>query len=262
MREQQKTYGERLMELRELFSSNSGKIFASAAPGVDMDYYINCYLQQIGRHDSRGGKNQLAWCTNRSHVVALTESSQLGLPVGSTLGYGHIVPYRQEAQFQAGYLGKIKLAYQSPLVSAVNAEVVYDGDVFEFELGTEPRIRHVHRDETAIPAWYYSIVWLQHGPTQCRVMSQAQIERHMRKYAPGHTRSDSAWQTDPIPMGKNTVLLSALKFVPMSDTARLLLQREEHTEQSDTLQSGDDAPTEEFDEAAEELEAALVETES
>ena len=57
-----------------------------------------------------------------------------------------MIPYKNkgqvECQFQFGYKGLLELAYRSGQIQTIQAETVYEADVFEYELGLYPKLIH------------------------------------------------------------------------------------------------------------------------
>lgn len=56
------------------------------------------------------------------------------------------IPYNNkgvmECQFQIGYKGLIDLSYRNPQMQIISAQAVYENDVFEYELGLNPKLEH------------------------------------------------------------------------------------------------------------------------
>lgn len=90
---------------------------------------------------------QLQRCTHESIYLSLIACAQVGLEPGGPRQEAFIVPYknkgRDEAQFQLGYRGVITLAKRSGLISRVVGNIVYEGDLFEYDVGSSPFVRHV-----------------------------------------------------------------------------------------------------------------------
>lgn len=255
-------WADRINLIREKIDGNRDKIF-SASAGVDAEQYVALFMQAIGRQP------KLAQCSLASLTVALTDSAVLGLPINSVEGDGYLVPrecsYKDEnnnwqkkwvAQFQAGYRGKLKLAYESPLIAGITVEVVREGDYFEVMLGTEQTITHEPRGGTII-THVYAVVWLTSGCRRCVVWTKEAIDEHRGRFSPPPRsgKDRSAWATNWPTMAKKTVLLDLLKFAPVSDRARRVMQAEEYADagqpvRSATLQSGDTLTTDDLDELA------------
>ncbi|MCC5747462.1 recombinase RecT, partial [Klebsiella pneumoniae] len=70
-----------------------------------------------------------------SLVTAMLACIHLDLMPNTPEQLAHVIPYGNQAQFQIGYKGLLRLAYRSGQIRRVNAEVVYEGDDFSYELG-------------------------------------------------------------------------------------------------------------------------------
>jgi len=254
------SWGERVQRLREAIDANRAKIFSAAAAGVDAEQYVSLFFQAIGRNKT------LAECTLSSLIYALTDSAVLGLPCNSIEGDGYLVPRKRsvkdrdgnwtqiwEAQFQAGYLGKLKLAYESPLIAGITVETVFEGDTLQVTLGTVQTVTHIPHFESERVTHVYAVMWLASGCRRVVCWSASRIDSHKAKYSAGHARKDSAWNTSWQSMARKTVLLDLLKFAPVSDRARRVMQTEEYENAGvDTgrLRSGDTAPADDLDRLA------------
>lgn len=163
---------------------------------------------------------KLAQCTPASFMAAILEAAQLGLEPNTPLGQAYLIPYGNSCQFQIGYKGLIDLAHRSGELKSVEAHEVYENDLFEFELGLEPKLVHKpamkNRGEII---WYYAVYHLVNGGYGFEVMSREDIEKHAMKYS--KTFKNGPWQTDFDAMAKKTVLKKALKYAPLkSDFVR------------------------------------------
>ena len=85
--------------------------------------------------------------TPQSFLGAMMTAAQLGLEPNTPLGQAYLIPFRNkgvlECQFQLGYKGLIDLAYRSGQISVIQAHTVYENDEFEYELGLDPKLKHV-----------------------------------------------------------------------------------------------------------------------
>lgn len=167
---------------------------------------------------------KLAECTPQSFLGAMMTSAQMGMEVNTPLGQAYIIPYRnhgvQEAQFQLGYKGLIDLAYRSGEVSIIQAHTVYEHDEFEYELGLDPKLRHVPATKDRGNAIaYYAMFKTKDGGFGFEVMSIEDVRAHAQKYSKSY--GNSPWQTNFDEMAKKTVLKKVLKYAPLkSDFVR------------------------------------------
>ena len=161
----------------------------------------------------------LGKCTPASFIGALLQAAALGLEPNTALGQAYLIPYnnyktqQKEAQFQIGYRGLIELAHRSGEFKSIEAHVVYENDEFQYELGLEPKLKHIPamKDRGEI-TWVYAVYKLQSGGYGFEVMSKADIDEHRKKYSKARTSPwDTAWEG----MAKKTVIKQALKYAPL-----------------------------------------------
>jgi len=106
--------------------------------------------------------------------------------------------------------------YRSGLVAFVTSEVVYQGDEFEYELGLDPKLRHVPTDETIDPTLIthaYMVVGLKDGSRVFRVMTRKGIDRIRAK---SKSPNKGPWVSDYAEMARKTVIKNGSKYVPKS----------------------------------------------
>ena len=91
---------------------------------------------------------KLLQCTKQSMILALTASAELALDPSGTLGMAWIVPFFDhkqkvmEAVFIAGWKGLVQLVYRSGRVESIMPAAVYEQDIFEYQLGDSPILKH------------------------------------------------------------------------------------------------------------------------
>lgn len=168
------------------------------------------------------GNRQLADCEPNSFLAAMMTAAQLGLEPNTPLGQAYLIPYGRQCQFQIGYKGLVDLAYRSGQVSIVQAHTVRANDKFEYELGLEPKLKHIPATgERGDPTHYYAMFRTKDGGYGFAVMSKAEVMEHARKYSKSY--GNGPWQTNFDEMAKKTVMKRALKYAPLkSDFIRAL----------------------------------------
>lgn len=173
---------------------------------------------------------KLAECTPQSFLGAMMTSAQLGMEVNTPLGQAYIIPFKNhgtmEASFQLGYKGLIDLAYRSGEVSIIQAHEVYENDEFDYELGMEPRLRHIPaKTNRGKVICYYAMFKTKDGGYGFDVMSIEDVQAHAKKYSKAY--GSGPWQTNFDEMAKKTVLKKVLKYAPLkSDFVRAAAQDE------------------------------------
>lgn len=171
---------------------------------------------------------KLELCTPQSFLGAMMTAAQLGLEPNTPLGQAYLIPYKNkgvlECQFQIGYKGLIDLAYRSGEVEIIQAQVVYENDEFDYELGLDPKLKHKPAKENrGKPIYYYAIFKTKSGGYGFEVMSIHDIKVHAQKYSQSYSSEYSPWQKNFDEMAKKTVLKRVLKYAPLkSDFVRAI----------------------------------------
>lgn len=210
---------------------------------------------------------KLAECSPQSFLAAMMTAAQLGVEPNTALGQAYLLPYRNhgqmECQFQLGYKGLIDLAYRSGEVSVIQAHTVYENDVFEYELGMDPKLRHVPaKADRGEAVAYYAMFKTKDGGYGFEVMSVDDVQRHAQRYSKSYGSGTSPWRSNFDEMAKKTVLKRALKYAPLkSDFVRGVAQDETiKAELSDEMYAVPDETV--FEAEGEEVSSTAVDTET
>lgn len=210
---------------------------------------------------------KLAECSPQSFLAAMMTAAQLGVEPNTALGQAYLLPYRNhgqmECQFQLGYKGLIDLAYRSGEVSVIQAHTVYENDVFEYELGMDPKLRHVPaKADRGEAVAYYAMFKTKDGGYGFEVMSVDDVQRHAQRYSKSYGNGSSPWRSNFDEMAKKTVLKRALKYAPLkSDFVRGVAQDETiKAELSDEMYAVPDETV--FEVEGEEIGSTAVDTET
>lgn len=185
---------------------------------------------------------KLQACAPMSVMGAMMQAAQLGVEPNTPLGQAYLIPYGGLCQFQLGYKGLIDLAYRSGEVSSIQAHEVHENDVFEYEYGLEPKLRHVPAQTDRGPVtFYYAVLKLKNGGVGFEVMSRDDVETFARKKSKAY--NNGPWKTDFDEMAKKTVLKKVLKYAPLK------------TELARAVASDESVKTMKMDEPADMLDA-------
>lgn len=157
---------------------------------------------------------KLQTCTPQSFLGAMMQAAQLGVEPNTPLGQAYLIPYGNVCQFQLGYKGLMDLAYRSGEVSSIQAHEVHENDVFEYEYGLDPKLKHVpaQKDRGNV-IMYYAVLKLKNGGIGFEVMSREDVEKFAMKKSKAYR--NGPWQTDFDEMAKKTVLKKVLKYAPL-----------------------------------------------
>lgn len=175
----------------------------------------------------------------QTFIGALMTAAQLGIEPNTPLGQGYLLPFYNynkakgkkvmEVTFQLGVYGVVDLAYRSGEVTMIDAHVVYEKDFFEYELGLDPKLKHIpyKGSDHGEAIYYYGVFKTKNGATGFACMSREEVLDHAKRFSKSYNANTDTfsgpWQTDFDKMSKKTVLLQALKYAPKkSDFARAL----------------------------------------
>ena len=157
---------------------------------------------------------KLQACTPDSFLGAMMNAAQLGLEPNTPLGQAYLIPYGGKCQFQVGYKGYLDLAWRSGEIADIQAEVVRENDIWEYELGLNPKLRHVPADSNrGDPVRYYAVIRTKDGGSISAVMSADEVRSHAQKYSQSY--NNGPWKTNFDEMAKKTVLKRALRYAPL-----------------------------------------------
>lgn len=181
------------------------------------------------------GNPQFWEASPTSFLNALMQSAQCGLEPNTVLGEAYVIPYKNnkqnitEVNFQVGYKGILKMAFNTKEYEAIYAHEVRKGDEFSYEYGLHKNLIHKPAD---IPngevTYYYAVYKLKNGGFDFVVWSKEKVEKHAKEYSKnylyrGEVNKNSVWFKNFDSMAKKTVLIDVLKYAPKSvEMARAL----------------------------------------
>lgn len=193
--------------LRDLINQQKPAIARALPRGISEERFARILVTNVKMNPG------LLKCDPLTFLGAAMQAAQLGLEPGGAMAEAYLVPYGNVVTFVPGAPGLIKLAVQSGHVRSVIARTVYEGDEFDYEYGLEERLVHKRTDEDpGRPTHHYAIAHFTNGGAEFIVMTQAQIDRHRDKFA----KSKQAWNDNPEPMARKTVVKQLMKFLPKS----------------------------------------------
>lgn len=162
---------------------------------------------------------KLAECHPQTLLGAFISCSALGLEPNTPLQHVHLIPFENrrrgivEVQTIIGYRGYMELGRRSGLILQQHAEVAFSNDLFEYEFGTETRLRHIpvmDGTDRGDPIAAYCHVKLTDGQA-FTVMPWADVLK-IRDGSQGYqsavrfNKSDNPWQVHPLRMGRKTAI--------------------------------------------------------
>lgn len=169
---------------------------------------------------------KLAECTPKSFLGAMMQAAQLGVEPNTMLGQAYLIPRKNhgtlECQFQLGYKGLLDLAYRSEQVELVQAQIVYENDLFDCQYGLEPKLKHVPADgDRGKAIKCYALFKTKSGGYGFEVDSIDAIMKFAKANSDAFGSEFSPWSKHPDEMIKKTMIKRVLKYAPLkSEFAR------------------------------------------
>lgn len=171
----------------------------------------------------------------RSLCVAVARAMALGLdPSGGPLGQAYLVPFGKAVSLIPGYKGLVGLALRDGLVKSVHAEIVFEGDAWDLDLGSDRHLKHRPGLDKSREVYAYTpdggtdgsgnkdnppvlayCVWSVEGRPgfEFTWMSMADVMLIRGRSASWkNNKASSPWLTDPEAMVLKTVIRKASKL--------------------------------------------------
>jgi recombination protein RecT len=204
--------------VRDQLTSLEGQLEAALPAHIPVERFNRVVMTAIQNN------MDLLRCDRKSLFNACMKAAQDGLlPDGRE---GAIVPYKGEATWMPMIGGIRKKVRNSGEISSWDVHAVYENDLFEFELGDDPYIKHrpALSNKGKLIA-VYSVAVLKGGEKSRDVMSIEDVEKIRAK-----SRSKNGPWADPTfypEMAKKTVARRHSKVLPMSSDLDDLIRRDD-----------------------------------
>lgn len=200
--------------IKTLLQENKAEIAAALPSHISIDRMLTI------AQTAATSLPQLLECYTPSLFGALIKSTQLGLEPNNALGQSYLVPFRNKKQNRTdvqliiGYRGMIDLARRSGHIKSIQAQAVREGDIFEFEWGTEEKLKHVPGAVRGEITHFYAYAVLTDGGTQFDVCTKADIDALMRST---QSRGDyGPWKDHYEQMGRKSLIRRLFSYLPCS----------------------------------------------
>lgn len=170
-----------------------------------------------------------------SFLLAVGQAAMVNLEPNTPTQECWILPRKngqtQEAQLTIGYRGLLKLARRSGTIKTIVAEVVREGDTFDYGYGHDgPYLEWKPGDGKGELSHAFAIAWTKDGGRQQIVLSRAQVED--RRAASDSWRSPksrpySPWTKWPEAMWRKSAIRALAPFLDLAPEAEATLHRDE-----------------------------------
>jgi recombination protein RecT len=160
-------------------------------------------------------------CTGFSIIGAVKQACEYGLPLSKQLGEAFLIPrwnkktQTYECSLQIGYKGWMRLIRRAAGAKVMEAEVVYEGEPFLAEKGSNARIEHRidpalrTGDDKIVAA--YSIAYFEDDLIQFVVRTRDEIETARQC---SQCPDFGAWKEHYPAMAKKTAILHHANYLP------------------------------------------------
>lgn len=224
--------------VRGLLKSMEGEIKNALPAYLPVEKFIRTALTAINSNP------KLASCSQESLLAAIMNSAQLGLEFNTPLGEAYLIPYGNKVNFQLGYQGLLKLAYNTGQFKRITAREVRANEAFDFDYGTgEITHKPCLTGDSGDVIGYYAIYQTKDGGQDVFYMSKDDARNYGIKFSKSFNYSDSPWQTNFDAMAKKSALIQVLKYAPKAIESQALVQATNfdnaNFEKSRTVESGE-----------------------
>lgn len=153
---------------------------------------------------AQNANEKLAQCEPMSIVGAAAIAASMDLPINSSLGFAHIVPYGNQAQFQIGWKGFVQLAMRTGQYKTLNVAKVYEGQIKNFNGFTgEMEFNFSAKSDKVVG--YVMYFKLLNGYEKYYYMTKDECEKHGAKFSKSYNFNTSVWKSNFDAMAMKTV---------------------------------------------------------
>ena len=172
---------------------------------------------------------KLGECDPMSLLGGLMTCAGLGLEPNTIMGHAYLIPFKNnrkgitEVQLVVGYKGLIDLARRSGHITSIAANIHYsDDEVWEYEEGTEARLRHIPGAQEGEKLHAYAIAKFRDGGHAYVVLPWGKVMK-IRDGSQGwqtavryNSTDRSPWKSHEDEMAKKTAIRALAKYLPLS----------------------------------------------
>lgn len=170
---------QKIETLKQLFEKSKGAFAGVLPKHLSVSKMLQIAIAAAQRNPG------LLDCTPGSLIGAMLTASELGLEVGGARKEAWLVPFnnsrtgKKEATFIPDYRGIMELVRRTGKVTNIWGSCVWEGDIFDYDLGSDPYLKHKRSGEDDPKKLTHAYVCFKgkDGTTQFWVMDKAQIEK-------------------------------------------------------------------------------------
>ena len=168
-------------------SENDLMVIGKAFPGDDLSgeqrlYKAQTMVAQFALYieNSDKARAKLLACVTQSIAESMLTLASLDLPLTKSLGYAALVPYGGVCTVSLMYQGLGELMMRTGTIGSIQTGVVFEGDEFSYELGSDPWLKYTRgegdaSDDKLTHAW--CIAHNNQGPKTIEVMERSELNK-------------------------------------------------------------------------------------
>lgn len=209
------------------------------------DYQLNFNQEANFAVQALEANPYLAGCTPESIKNAIVNVSLTGITLNPALKFAYLVPRQVKNEricvLDISYMGMIKILTDAGAIKSVDANVVYENDVFSYSQGTNPYLEHQRTlKDRGEALGAYAIAYFRDGGSQFVIMDKSEIEAvraTSESWKNEKGRAYSPWAKWEDEMWKKTALKRLFKLLPktnFSDNLIAALANEHQNDIQDT----------------------------
>jgi len=171
-----------------------------------------------------------------SVITALVSVATLNLTLNPSLAFAYLVPRDGKASLDISYRGLIKILTDSGTVRNIDADDVYTNDQFEYEKGSNPRLKHIPNfADRGQYVGTYAVAFFHDGGNQFLFMTDEEIKA-VEKVSKAAKSQYSPWQTFRTEMQKKTVIRRLYKILPKTKISDNVISVLEHDDRMNPVE--------------------------
>lgn len=144
-----------------------------------------------------------------SVISAAAVAAAMDLPISPGLGFAHIVPYGNQAQFQIGWKGFVQLAMRSGQYKTINMTPVLEGQITNHNSFTG-EMEFQEKSTSGKKVGYLLYFKLLNGYEKYFYMTHEQCTSHGKRYSKSFAKGYGMWVDDFESMALKTVVKMGL----------------------------------------------------
>jgi recombination protein RecT len=145
-------------------------------------------------------------CEPMSVISSAMIAAVMDLPINQSLGFAHLVPYKNRAQFQMGWRGYVQLAIRTGQYKTIHTTEIYDGELLSYNRITGDIETDQDEKLSDKIIGYLAFFKLIGGFEKYLYMTVEEVEKHGKRYSRSYSSPEGKWKLDFDAMAKKTVL--------------------------------------------------------